>query len=322
MVVRRVVKIYFTIIVLTIGTLNSFGFLDFGSVANFVFPQGDIDFYVTNIENQQNKKILSLEEAFITGSTYFRDGQNQYLGYIQAIEINYGEYFSTLHVVNLLNNSHVYELNLPFYQRSINGSVIYDGLSVHYLNNQPIFSTIISVGTSQSNEKTGIMQFFLNGSILNTFNYDITNYPYAKLHDIYSVDLNKYLVLTTLFESEIFDTEASYILIYDSKVNTSDFLQLEKSARSLTYDPITDSIFTSTTSSTLVRQLNSKGELIRSINVNVESSEIDLINSTYLILREYIENRLNLYYTIGASIIVLLLIPLALQKLKSDRLYR
>jgi hypothetical protein len=319
MIIHRTVKIYFAIIVILILSVGLFGFIDSDSIGNFLFPQGDNNFHVANLENGENEKILSLQEAFITGSTYFTDGQNQYLGYILATEINYGEFSSILIVVDFSDSSKLYEVNLPFFERKINGTVIFHGLTVHHLNDKPIFSTIMSAGTTQSNEKTSIMQFSLNGSILKMIEYNIIKYPYAKLHDICIVDHTTYIVLTTLLENEILNSEANNMMLLDFEGNTSDIILLEQSARSLTYDPKTDLIFTSARGSQFVSQLNSNGDLVRTINVKTESSEIDLIDSSNLILREYKENRSNLYYAIGGSITFLILIPLILQKSKIKR---
>ena len=256
---------------------------------HYLFPQGDTNFYIIDLQDSHSEKIFAAHSLFITGSTYFTINDNHYLAYIVGHEQERAVFNSTFEVLNISGHSHPYHFNLPFYPYAQNGSVIYDGLTVLHLNDQFVFTTIISAGKSQSTMKTYLLQFSLNGSDFKVCKIINEQFPELVIRDISYYNESSYLIIASLYNSEDLDLGARHILISDTHGNLTQLADLKHNALQISYDNTTDTIFLSYHNKKSIEQRYLNGTLLNDYTIHNSPEVFRVINHTTILVSEYVQ---------------------------------
>ena len=271
---------------------------------NFIFPQGDNYFHILNTEtNKMEDELVSFKAIIILGSTYFTLNNIQYFGYIEAVEVNKAHFEHTFHYFQISSKSD--KTSIKFAIAPAWGKILV-GLTVEYLDQNPVFSTILSEGKTES-AITKLLKFSLNGSLIHEIPYILTNYSWAKIIDICFLDNQRYLLLSTLYESEVAFDVADHFLIYSLDGNATNFVDIKYPSKSIAYDPYSNTIFSSNLEGESIHQWDFQGNLMRSIQLSFRPYEIDIIDQHHILVQEYKNNWTGLIIT-GLSLVTVILI--------------
>ena len=259
--------------------------------ADTFFKQGDNFLFIVDMESGEKSEIIVFQERFICGSSYFIFEENEYLGYIEADRIEptlFEFYFKYINLNNLDQvvdtNEYSVKLNLD---TLTDASPYLDRLNVQYINNTLIFSTIFSTGTTQSNSITSIMQFDINGKILNVVDYSIDTYYDAKILDFKPYSNNSYIILSTLGHGEALNSESKHLLTYSTSGEASDFTNLEKEVSRIGFDPVQNILFTSDRGGKSIDQRTLDGKLVKTISLDIETSEMSFMYDNFMLIQDY-----------------------------------
>ncbi|OLS21737.1 MAG: hypothetical protein HeimC2_32410 [Candidatus Heimdallarchaeota archaeon LC_2] len=258
-----------------------------------LFKQGDNHIFIVDIESGEKTEILVFHKRFVFGICYFTYKENEYLGYIEAnkIETAHFEYYFKYIKLNNLNEivdttKHSVKLDL---NKSLDTSShpLLDSLNVQSLNNTLIFSTIISQGTTQSNSISSIMQFDMNGKILNIIDYSIDNFNDAKILDFEPYSNNTYIILSTLGDGERINSESKHLLLYNTFGEATNFTNLEKEVSAIGFNPAQNTLLTSERGIRSVDHRTLKGELIKTVPIGIETYKISFMYGKYMLIQDY-----------------------------------
>lgn len=290
-------KIARTFIVFVILILLAFSFSQRTNILNFIFPQGDSHFYLLNTENQSiESKFVTFHGKIIWGTTFFSLKNTEYFGYIEAFEdddSNFSFYFKYAKVHNLLDITEI-----PI---RVQESEFLKDLTVHYVNETPIFTTVLSKGNKEALLVTSLLQFALNGTNISEIIYMLPDIPVAKILDVTYFKNDKFMVLTTLGEAERLNDKTEHILCYSMNGSTSNNIEISEKSFSLAFHKEKDVIYTSGENSINIWDLD--GYFKETIKIRFTPSDISIRNMTHLLIKEYRNNYTGLLY-VGATLLI------------------
>ncbi len=172
-------------------------------------------------------------------------------------------------------------------------SPILKRLDIQYVNDTLVFSTIFSVGTTQANSVTSILQFDISGKIIKIIDYSINTYDDAKILDFASYSNNSFIVLSTLGSNEKIDSESYHLLIFMTSGRSFNFTNLEKKVSRIGFNPHQNIILTSDRGGKSVDKRSLNGDLIETILLDIEIAEISFMYEDYILIQNYRDPEFN-----------------------------
>lgn len=265
----------------------------YNPVEHLYFKQGDNYIYIVDSESGEKTEIIVFQERFIFGTSYFTIEENEYLGYVEADKIepaHFEYYFNYIKLNNLDQVVDTTEHSVKFdLDKSLDTSPRphLNRLNVQSINNTLIFSTIFSKGTTQSNSITSIMQFDINGKILNIIDYSIDTYDDAKILDFKPYSNSSYIILSTLGKGEAINSESNHLIMYSTSGEATNFTNLEKEVSTIGFNPIQNILLTSDRGGQSLDQRTLNGKFIKTVSIGIEPFEMSFMYDKYMLIQDY-----------------------------------